>query len=211
MTRCPENDRLQQLLDGELSAGDEAALRAHALGCAECREELALYEQVFAALDTTPLLEPSPFLTERILARVLPSQVRRRWMKVLGVGYGVAAAGSVAGVTALMLMPASRSLIAGIAAQASHRLAQAAIFVLDSLAFAAVQMAGGWNAVLVTASRFSPIGRAIGTLLSRPGVEVILLTAMVASGLLIWWLRPRDAAVRRARNREIGHVGLLGF
>jgi hypothetical protein len=173
---------------------------------------LALYERVFSALDQAPTWDPGPELTERILARVLPSQVRRRWVRALGLGYGLAAAGSVAGVVALMATPASRTLLAALAAQASHSVAQAAVFVLDALAFATVQMAGGWSVLLDAAARFAPLVRAMATLLSRPGIDVILLTATLASGLLLWWLRPRAALARRDRSRrEIGHVGLLGF
>ncbi len=212
MTRCPESDRLQSLLDGELPPAEEAALRRHALGCPECAEELALYERVFVALAESPTWDPGPELTERILERVLPSQVRRRWLRALGWGYGVAAAGSVAGVVALLLVPASRAVLAGIAVEASHRVAQAAVFVLDALAFAVVQLTGAWGAVLAIASRLAPIARAVSSLLSRPGVDLILLTSTLASGLLLWWMRPREAHARRARShREVGHVGLLGF
>jgi anti-sigma factor RsiW len=212
VTRCPETDRLQYLLDGELSPAEEASVRRHALGCAECAAELALYERVFATLDETPTWDPGPELTERILSRVLPSRVRRRWVRALGWGYGLAAAGSVAGAVSLLNLPATRSLFATIAAQASHRVAQTAVFVLDALAFAAVQLAGGWNALVSVGERFAPLARVVETLVTRPGVDLILLTATLASGLLLWWMRPREAHARRGRSRrEIGHVGLLGF
>ena len=43
---CPGNDRLQQLLDGELSAVDSLALREHAASCDACGRELALYRRL---------------------------------------------------------------------------------------------------------------------------------------------------------------------
>ena len=86
MMPCAENERLQAYLDGDLDPAAESALRRHLVGCAECASELALYERVFASLALTPMPELPPHLTERILDRVLPSQVRRRWMRALGWG-----------------------------------------------------------------------------------------------------------------------------
>jgi anti-sigma factor RsiW len=212
VSQCPETERLQSLLDGELSPADQAAVRRHALSCAECSEELALYERVFAALAEAPTWDPGPRLTERILDQVLPSRVRRRWIRALGWGYGLAAAGSFAGVAALLGQPGVRSVGASLGAEASHRLAQTAVFVLDALAFAAVQLSGGWSVLEALVSRLAPLFRAMAALLGRPGVDLVLLTATLASGLLFWWLRPRELQVGRARSRrEIEHVGLLGF
>jgi len=209
---CPESVRLQYLLDGELSPAEEAALRRHTLSCDVCAAELARYERLFAMLVAVPLLDPGPALTARILRRVLPSEVRRRWMRALGWGYGLATVGSVTGVALLLLTPGSRALLAALAATASHRVAQAAVFVLDTLAFATVQLASGLGILDGFVSRLLPLARAFGPLFARPGVDLVLLTATLASGLMLWWLRPRELRAGRARaGRGIGHVGLLGF
>jgi len=212
VNHCPESARIQYLLDGELAPAEEAALRRHAHTCETCVTELAQYERLFSMLGAVPLLDPGPALTERILRKVLPSEVRRRWVRALGWGYGLATVGSVAGVSILLLNSSSRAMLATLAATASHRVAQAAVFVLDTLAFATVQLASGWGIVDSLVARFSPLARAIGALMTRPGVDLVLLTATLASGALLWWLRPRELRARRVRSRrEIGHVGLLGF
>jgi len=212
MSPCSWNDRLQSHLDGELDPAAEAGLRRHLTGCAECAAELALYERVFASLVAVPMPEPSPQLTGRILERVLPSRVRRRWLRALGWGYGLAAAGSVAAAVALVAHPAPRAWMGSVGVEASQRLAQATVFVVDALALAMVHMAGGWTLLHDAGQRLSPVFRAITTLLARPGVDVTLALATVASAVLIWWLRPRDlrAAGRRV-PREIEHAGFLAF
>jgi anti-sigma factor RsiW len=209
---CSESERLQSLLDGELSAVEESALRLHVVGCEACTADLALYQRLFTLLASMAVLAPRPALTERILDRVLPSRIRRRWMRALGWGYGLATTGSVAGVALLLTLPTSRAFFAALAAAASHRIAEAAMFVLDALAFAAVQLASGWGMIDMLVERIAPIARAIGSLFARPGVDLVLVTATVASALLLWWLRPRELRASRAsRGQEIGHVGLLGF
>jgi len=212
MKPCSENERLQAYLDGELDAGAESSLRRHLAGCVECAEELALYERVFASLALTPMPEPPPHLTERILERVLPSQVRRRWMRALGWGYGVAAAGSLAASVALLIQPGPRGWIGVLGVEASQRVAQATLFVVDSLAMAVVHMAGGLTLLQDVGLRLSPVSRAVSTLLARPGVDVTLALATLATAGLMVWLRPRE--LRSSRRRVSGggdHVGLLAL
>src|SRR5258705_13518570 len=97
MNRCPEGPRVQDYLDRALEPGAVQAFRAHLATCASCAAELALYRRVFDALAATPSWDPGPALTERVLARVLPSQVRRhRRLVALGWGYAGALAGGLA-------------------------------------------------------------------------------------------------------------------
>ena len=208
---CAQNELLQLHLDGELDPAAEARLGRHLLACAECSAELALYERVFATLDATPLIDPPPHLTGRILERVLPSEVRRRWLRTLGWGYGLAAAGSVAASVALLVHPAPRALLGTLGIEASQRVAQAAVFIVDALALAMVQMAGGWTLLHQIGLRLSPVFRAITTLLARPGVDITLALATVATAALIWWLRPRELQANRGLPREIEHAGLLAL
>ncbi|MEO5616390.1 MAG: zf-HC2 domain-containing protein [Candidatus Eisenbacteria bacterium] len=212
MTSCAQNDQLQLFLDGDLDPAAESQLRRHLLTCAGCAAELALFERVFASLAATPLLEPPPHLTGRILERVLPSQVRRRWLRALGWGYGLAVAGSMAAAVTLILHPAPRALLGTLGIEASQRVAQATVFVVDALALAMVQMAGGWSLLHDVGLRLSPLFRAITTLLTRPGVDVTLALATVASVALIWWLRPRELTSGGQRvPREIEHASLLAL
>jgi len=208
---CDWNERLQLHLDGELDPAAESEFRRHLLGCAECAAELALYERVFASLAAVPLPEPSPQLTHRILERVLPSEVRRRWLRALGWGYGLAAAGSAAAAMALLVHPAPRAWLGALGVEASQRVAQATVFVVDALALAMVHMAGGWTLLNDVGLRLSPVFRAITTLLARPGVDVTLGLATLASAVLIWWLRPREMRAGRRVPREIEHAGLLAL
>src|SRR5262249_59215422 len=120
---------------------------------------LAQYERLFSMLGSIPLLDPGPALTERILRKVLPSEVHRRWVRALGWGYGLATIGSVSGVALLLLNSNLRSVLTTLAATASHRVAQAAVFVLDTLAFATVPLASGLGIVDGLGSRPSPLCR----------------------------------------------------
>ena len=207
---CAQSDRLQAYLDGELHPGAESELRRHLLACEACAAELALYERVFASLASAETWDPGPELTERILARVLPSQVRRRWLRALGWGYGAAAAASVACAVALLARPSARAMFGTLGVEASQRLAQAAMFVIDSLALAMVRLASGWGLLHDIALRLNPVLRALTTLLARPGVDLTLALATLASGLLLWWLRPRELRAVPARTRKgIEHAGLL--
>src|SRR5689334_16108569 len=70
-----------------LDASEAQALNEHLAGCAECRQELAHWENTAAALAlSTPPMEPSPEVRERIMnavrddkgARVIPFASPRR-------------------------------------------------------------------------------------------------------------------------------------
>ena len=210
MNLCPESDRLQLLLDGELDARDEARVRSHLIECDACAHELALYERLFTSLATAETWDPGPALTERVLDRVLPSRVRSRWLKALGWGYGVAAAASAACVVALIANPPSRQVVGALGIEASQRVAQTLMFMMDALALTLVRVAGGWNTVNEIGARFDPLLRAISTLLARPGVDITLLTATFASGALVWWLRPRRPEAR-VRNQDVHRMGMFAL
>ncbi|HYM81308.1 MAG TPA: zf-HC2 domain-containing protein, partial [Candidatus Limnocylindria bacterium] len=92
MRTCTESRRLQIYLDGELSEAQAGAYRLHLETCPACTQELALYRRLFAALRPSPVPDPGPALTERILDRVLPSRLRRRWVAALGWSYTAASA-----------------------------------------------------------------------------------------------------------------------
>jgi len=97
---CPgwEAD-LSALIDGELDAARESALRAHLAGCEACAARLASLGRVDALLAATPLPEVSPALRERVLGLpgAEPAPVRRapprrrRWLAPLAAAAAAAA------------------------------------------------------------------------------------------------------------------------
>ncbi len=71
--------------DGELPRGESDAVAVHLEGCGPCRRELALHQDVRAALGREPLPGPSPALRVRIarigrapLLREAPARGARR-------------------------------------------------------------------------------------------------------------------------------------
>ena len=50
MNHCPESERIESWLDGELSPEAERALEGHVVGCARCAAERASLESLYASL-----------------------------------------------------------------------------------------------------------------------------------------------------------------
>ncbi len=192
MKRCPESEHVQDYLDGVLEPVETRRLRAHLVGCAQCAAELAHYARVFASLDRLPAFDPGPALTERVLARVLPSRVRRRWVKTLTWGYGLAASATLAAVVLWALQPRPLAALGALSAAASHRLVQVTTFVLEAASFTVVRLAQGWGLLAAAASKFAPVSRALGSVLSHRAFESTLLAAVVACALVLWWMRSRE-------------------
>jgi hypothetical protein len=69
---------------GELTADTEQRVRDHLAACPECRAELADLESVLRLLRTTPAVEPPPWLTTRIMARLSEQQSHQQgWLRRL--------------------------------------------------------------------------------------------------------------------------------
>lgn len=65
------NERLQDWLDGELNAADNAAFEAHLAGCAACQRALAEMEELDAALtEATPPLQLNGAFDQTLFARI---------------------------------------------------------------------------------------------------------------------------------------------
>jgi len=58
-------DALSALLDGELSAADEADVRGHLAGCEQCRAELSATERMRTLVRELPALELPSIVVER--------------------------------------------------------------------------------------------------------------------------------------------------
>jgi anti-sigma factor RsiW len=204
---CPESFRFQELLDGELPAAEALELREHAASCESCGSELALYRRLYHSLERLPEWDPGPAFTARVMERVLPSRVRRRWLRVLGLGYATLTAFIVAGAVVFATQPAARALVETLSAVASRRLAQTMVFALNALSFSALSLAGGEQWITAAGRRLAPIGRALAALFSQTDILVPLTIAGAACVAVLWWMRPRGAEARKG----IRHVGVLGF
>jgi len=207
MTPCPEVSRVQDFLDRELSPREADGFRAHLEGCAECGEEIARFRRVFTMVETARTWDPGPALTERILERVLPARIRRRWMRTLGFGYAAALAATAAGLATLIATPVSRDVVVALSAAASRGLVQGLAFVLNTVSLATIGLADSWGLVNSIGQRLAPFGRALAALFSHSTIGVTVFGAALACGMLLWWMRPRD----EASSKEIRHVGVLGF
>jgi hypothetical protein len=207
VNRCAESERVQSFLDGDLAGHDLRAFLEHAGGCALCASELALYRRVVRSLETLPLIDPGPAFTARVLDRVLPSRVRRRWLRTLGLGYASGISVTLAGALVLATQPAARTLLVTLAGETPRRIAQALIFLLNALSFSVLSIAEGGRLLEGVGQRLAPLARAISALLSHTSIGVPLSVAVAACVVLLWWMRPREHTSRK----EIGHVGVLGF
>jgi anti-sigma factor RsiW len=65
-----DQERMQALLDGELSPADAAGVRASIDACARCTAEFEAWQMLFEDLGDLPTLEPSPAFRERVLEQV---------------------------------------------------------------------------------------------------------------------------------------------
>ena len=208
MSPCAESRKVQEYLDRSLEPGAAAEFRAHLAGCPHCAAELAVYRRVFAALAATPQWDPGPALTARVLARVLPSQVRRRRrLAAMGWGYAGSLAALFVAVGVWGAQPGSRHALEALSGEASRRVLQAGVFVLNSLTHASTRFAEGWGLVAAVGERFSPVHRALSAVVSQPEVAFTSWAAALACVGLLWWMRPRP----RPATRGIRHVSVLGF
>jgi hypothetical protein len=203
----PESFRFQELLDGELPAGEALELREHAAACESCAAELALYRSLYHSLERLPEWDPGPAFTARVMEKVLPSRVRRRWLRVLGFGYATLTGLIVGAAIVFSTQPAARALVETLSAVASRRLARAMVFALNALSFSALSLAGGEQWLAAAGRRVAPLGRACAALFSQTDILVPLTIAAAACVAVLWWMRPRGAEARKG----IRHVGVLGF
>ena len=208
MNGCSERRRVQDYLDQALDAGAATAFRAHLTGCATCAVELALYRRVFEALAAAPSWDPGAALTERVLLQVLPSQVRRhRRLVALGWGYAGSLAAVLAAAGVWGVRPDAWSALEALSGEASRRLLQSGVFLLNSFTHASMRFAEGWGLVSATGELFSPLHHAFAAVFSQPTVALTLwASALVCAGVR-GWMRPR------ARSAAGGgrHVAVLGF
>jgi Putative zinc-finger len=207
VSTCPKTFRFQELLDGDLPAGEGLEIREHAAACESCAAELALYRSLYHSLERLPEWDPGPAFTARVLERVLPSRVRQRWLRALGFGYASLSALTAAAALFFATQPAARALVETLSAVASRRLARAMVFALNTLSFSALSLAGGEQWLAAAGRRLAPFGRALAALFSQVDILVPVTIACAACVAVLWWMRPHAAEARKG----VHHVGLLGF
>ena len=205
--RCPESERIEPWLDGELPSASARAFEAHLDGCDRCAAELRALESLFASVRAIPIRDPGPALTERILDRVLPSRVRRHQVMILGWCYTAVSAVTTFGFISWVVRPETHLWLGRLVAAGYGRLIDTGLFALDAIMAVALRMQKGWGLVEVMGGWVLPVFRALAALASDPWIASALWGAVACSAALLWWIRPRPIRIVRG-NR---HVGILAL
>jgi anti-sigma factor RsiW len=207
VTRCDQARKIQDYLDHELPAVESEAFRRHLAGCATCDREVALYRRAFLALERLPQFDPGPAFTERVLARVVPARVRRRWVQTAAWVYGGTFAACIAAAVVAFTQPVPRAALQWLWSDASRRLVQATLFAINAVAYAMLALVDGWGLLATAGARLAPLARALEALLASPAIQSALVLAALACGAVLAWMRPRE----KQRGGTARHVGVLGF
>jgi anti-sigma factor RsiW len=193
-------DEIQALLDGELSAAAEEALRAHAALCPTCHAELEGYQQLLATLRAAPEWAPSEEVRERILDRVLPSRIRHRYRQYAQI-FGWAYAGATAVLTFATLNVVSRPELRAAALQWAGDMALGGIRLLvttlDVLVVAVSRVPERVRDLEEFFRLFSPLGRALERSFELPVIQGSFWAAAIACAVLLYWMRARERRARR--------------
>jgi predicted anti-sigma-YlaC factor YlaD len=204
---CPERDRIEPWLDGDLPSASARAFEAHLDGCVRCEAEVRALRALERSLRTLPAWDPGPALTERILDRVLPSRVRRHRVLVLGWSYTAVSAVTTFAFISWVVKPETHVLLGRLASVAYGRLIDTGLFALDALMTIALRLRQGWGLLEVMGGWVVPVARALAALASDPWVAGALWGAVACSAAMLWWIRPRPVRIVRG-NR---HVGILAL
>ena len=212
MTHCPHRHRLQDFLDGELPADDARAFVAHLEGCAGCAADLELFARVDEALRSAPAWDPGLDFTERVLDRVVPSRLRRRFVTVVGWTYGTATAVSTFALASWLSRPGTPAWIASALSELYLASLRTGVFAFQTVVAACFRLGNGAGLLGAFSQHLSPLVHAGVLALSHPVLGATLVSAALGSIGVLWWMRPSAALVRWGRRgRGADHVGLLGL
>jgi len=194
---CSRTSLVQDYLDRLLTPPEDEAFRRHLEDCAACAAEVEAFGRLFSTLERAPLIDPGPRLTERVLAAVVPSRIRRRWLATVGWAYAGSLAACVALVTVVLRVPTASAWLLGASGAASRGGLHLALFALNLLSYATLTAANGWGTVVTLVTRVAPVPRAFVSLLQHPVVELSLAAAAVICFALLAGLRRRERPLPR--------------
>ena len=206
-TRCPESDRIEPWLDGELPSASARAFEAHLDGCHRCEAQARSLRSLYASLRGVPVWDPGPALTERILDRVSPSRVLRHRVMILGWCYSAVSAVTTFAFFSWVVRPGTQVWFGRLISSAYGRLIDTGLFALDALMAIALQVQKGWGLLEVLGGWVMPVLRALGAVASDPWVAGALWGAVACAAALLWWIRPRPIRIVRG-NRNVGILAL---
>jgi anti-sigma factor RsiW len=207
MNRCPESERIEPWLDGELPSASARAFERHLDGCARCEAELRATRALYASLRGVTIWDPGPALTERVLDRVLPSRVFRHQVTILGWSYTAVSAVTTFLFISWAVRPETHAWVGGLVTAAYARMIDAGLFTLDTLLTAGLRLQQGLGLLEVMGGWVVPVLRALAAVAADPWVAGALWSAALCSAGLLWWIRPRPVRIVRG-NR---HVGILAL
>jgi anti-sigma factor RsiW len=208
MNRCPETERIEAWLDGELPAGAAQAFESHLAGCRDCAREAAALRRLYAHLRALPLMDPGPGLTERILDRAAPSRVRRRQLAVVGWVYTAVSAVSTFAFISWIVRPETHAWLGTMIGAAWTQVIRAGLMALGALTEGLLRLQHGTGLFdALGGSLVFVVARALAALGADPWFAASLWAGLILCATLIWWMRPRPLRIV-GRDR---HVGILGF
>jgi anti-sigma factor RsiW len=207
MNHCPQSERIELWLDGDLGAEAARSLEGHMAGCPHCATERASLESLYLRLRRVRVADPGPALTERILDRVVPSRVFRRQVTVLGWCYSAVSAVTTFAFISWIVRPETHLWLGRLVSAAYARLVDTGLFALHALTVTALRVQEGLGLLEVLSGWLGPVARAVALVATDPRVVASLWAAGAACALLLWWMWPRHVHLAGRR----GHVQILAL
>ncbi len=204
---CPESERIEAWLDGEMPSASARAFERHLDGCARCEAEARALRALYASLRGMPVWDPGPALTERVLDRVLPSRVFRHVVTVLGWCYTAVSAVTTFAFISWVVRPETHVWLGRLLSAAYGSIIQTGLFALDAVLALGLRLQRGWGFVEVVGGWVVPVARALGALATDPWIAAALWSALACSAAVLWWIRPRPVRVVRG-TRNVGILAL---
>lgn len=186
----PEQERLEALAAGDLSAAEAAVVESHLVGCERCRDEVEEWRALFGALGGLPGIEPAPGFADAVMARV---DVRSPWAErlsaaVLWLVPRTTAAWAL--LAAALALPALvyAGVFAWLASQPWFTAAAVSVFVRQTLPG---WIGNGFQWLLGKMVYYGPVQSALGSIGTMETQTLALLaaafgTAVVVSGWVLY-------------------------
>lgn len=170
--QCREASELMSLrFDSDLSLEEEEALRGHVGGCDRCRAEWSWMQRADALFEGATMVAPPPLLKEAVMARV---QRRAAWMVMLR-------GGMILGLGIVILLGMVMVPMAVFSWPVSTVSSNPA--AVSAIVGAFVRIAG------ILATLLEAAHLVLRSLASSPSIAMVVLYALGAAGLALWWLR----------------------